>query len=75
MARRRWLPDGPYGETKELFGGFYVIEVASKEEVVEWAQATRYRRQFRAFSLSAPWVSRCETPQRFQKVAYLHDPG
>ncbi|MFJ1707479.1 YciI family protein [Kitasatospora sp. NPDC088346] len=32
------VTDGPYGETKELFGGFYLIEVASKEEAVEWAR-------------------------------------
>lgn len=32
------VTDGPYGETKELFGGFYVLEVASKEEAVEWAK-------------------------------------
>ena len=31
------VTDGPYGETKELFGGFYLIDVASKEEAVEWA--------------------------------------
>ncbi|MFI7535900.1 YciI family protein [Streptosporangium sp. NPDC049376] len=32
------VTDGPYGETKELFGGFYLIDVASKEEAVEWAR-------------------------------------
>jgi len=32
------VTDGPYGETKELFGGFYLINVASKEEAVEWAK-------------------------------------
>ncbi|MEV5573606.1 YciI family protein [Spirillospora sp. NPDC052269] len=32
------VTDGPYGETKELFGGFYILNVASKEEVVEWAR-------------------------------------
>ena len=32
------VTDGPYGETKELFGGFYILEVASKEEAVEWAK-------------------------------------
>jgi hypothetical protein len=31
------VTDGPYGETKELFGGFYLIDVASKEEAVQWA--------------------------------------
>ena len=32
------VTDGPYGETKELIGGFYLIDVASKEEAVEWAK-------------------------------------
>jgi hypothetical protein len=32
------VTDGPYGETKELFGGFWLLEVASKEEAVEWAK-------------------------------------
>jgi hypothetical protein len=31
------VSDGPYGETKELFGGFWILDVASKEEAVEWA--------------------------------------
>ncbi|MET8778002.1 YciI family protein [Nocardia sp. NPDC050713] len=32
------VTDGPYGETKELFGGFYILNVASKEEAIEWAK-------------------------------------
>src|SRR3984885_12066589 len=32
------VTDGPYGETKELFGGFYILNVASKEEADEWAK-------------------------------------
>ena len=32
------VTDGPYGETKELFGGFWILEVASIEEAVEWAK-------------------------------------
>jgi hypothetical protein len=32
------VTDGPYGETKELFGGYYILDVASKEEAVEWAR-------------------------------------
>ncbi|ASF10495.1 hypothetical protein NBRGN_027_00660 [Nocardia brasiliensis NBRC 14402] len=32
------ITDGPYGETKELFGGFYILNVASKEEAIEWAK-------------------------------------
>jgi len=32
------VTDGPYGETKELFGGFWMLDVASREEAVEWAK-------------------------------------
>ncbi|RLV55531.1 YciI family protein [Aeromicrobium phragmitis] len=31
------VTDGPYGETHELFNGFWIVQVASKEEAVEWA--------------------------------------
>ncbi|MFW6597433.1 YciI family protein [Propionibacteriaceae bacterium Y2011] len=30
--------DGPYGETKELFGGYWIVDVATQPEAVEWAQ-------------------------------------
>ncbi|TDC51757.1 transcription initiation protein [Jiangella ureilytica] len=36
------VSDGPYGETKELFSGYYVLEVSSKEEAVEWAKRIPY---------------------------------
>ena len=32
------VTDGPYGETKELFNGFYILDVASQQEAVEWAK-------------------------------------
>ena len=32
------VTDGPYGETKELFGGFFMLEVSSQQEAVEWAK-------------------------------------
>ena len=35
------VTDGPYGETKELFNGFYILNVASLEEAVEWAKRDR----------------------------------
>lgn len=31
------ITDGPYGETHELFNGFWIIQVSSKEEAAEWA--------------------------------------
>jgi hypothetical protein len=30
--------DGPFAETKELVAGFWLIQVASKEEAIEWAR-------------------------------------
>lgn len=32
------VTDGPYGEIRELFNGFWILEVASKAEAVEWAK-------------------------------------
>jgi hypothetical protein len=32
------VTDGPYGETKELFNGFYILDVASIQEAAEWAK-------------------------------------
>jgi hypothetical protein len=32
------VTDGPYGETKELFGGYWILDVTSQEEAVEWAK-------------------------------------
>jgi hypothetical protein len=31
------LTDGPYGESKEYLGGFWVIEAANLEEALDWA--------------------------------------
>ena len=32
------VTDGPYGETHELFNGFWIIEAAGREEALEWAR-------------------------------------
>lgn len=34
------VSDGPYGETKELFNGFYLINVPTLEDAVGWAKRT-----------------------------------
>jgi hypothetical protein len=33
---KRTVVDGPFSETKELIAGFWLIEVKSKEEAIEW---------------------------------------
>jgi hypothetical protein len=37
-GERRSVLDGPFAETKELLAGFWILEVSSKEEAVEWAR-------------------------------------
>jgi hypothetical protein len=37
-AGQRLVTDGPFAETKELVGGFYVIECDTKGEAIEWAK-------------------------------------
>jgi hypothetical protein len=32
------VTDGPFVETKEVLGGYWMIRVSSKEEAVEWAK-------------------------------------
>jgi hypothetical protein len=36
------VTDGPYGETKELFGGFYTLDVATVDDAVAWAKRMPY---------------------------------
>ncbi len=33
---KRSVVDGPFAETKELIAGFWILQVKSKEEAIEW---------------------------------------
>jgi hypothetical protein len=48
------VTDGPYLETKEHIGGFWVLDVKSKDEAVEWGRkaaiACRAPVEIRAFN-------------------------
>jgi hypothetical protein len=35
---KRTVIDGPFAETKELIAGFWLFEVKSKEEAIEWVK-------------------------------------
>ena len=37
-VRKRGITDGPFIETKEMLGGFIIVEVASEDEVLEMAR-------------------------------------
>ena len=36
VGDKRIVTDGPFAETKELVAGFWILQVRSKEEVIEW---------------------------------------
>ncbi len=60
-ADKPLITDGPYGETKELFGGFYILDVASQQEAVEWAKRLPYARGSKAEIRRVPSID--EFPQ------------
>ena len=33
---KRVVTDGPFAETKEEFGGYYIVEAANLDEAIEW---------------------------------------
>jgi hypothetical protein len=37
------VTDGPFAETKELVAGFWILEVSSREEVIEWVRKIPFR--------------------------------
>jgi hypothetical protein len=37
-AGQRQVTDGPFTETKEILGGFYLIDCDSMAEAIEWAK-------------------------------------
>jgi hypothetical protein len=80
------VTDGPYGETKELFGGFWILDVSSKEEAKQWARKVplgpgvklevRRVSESEEFPLDNPWVQK-EIQWRAdlaEKIAPRHAP-
>jgi hypothetical protein len=40
---KRTVIDGPFTEAKELIAGFWLIQVKSKEEAIEWAKRVPFQ--------------------------------
>jgi hypothetical protein len=40
---QRTVIDGPFAETKELISGYWIINVKSREEAIEWAKRTPFQ--------------------------------
>lgn len=49
------ITDGPFPETKAVVGGFSIIEVASREEALEWA---------------AKFAASCRCAQEVREIMY-----
>lgn len=39
----REVTDGPFAETKELIAGFWILQVGSRDEAIEWARRVPLR--------------------------------
>jgi hypothetical protein len=42
-GKKRTVIDGPFAETKELVAGFWLWQVRSKEEAIEWLKRAPFR--------------------------------
>jgi len=42
-GKKRTVIDGPFTEAKELIAGFWLIQVKSKEEAIEWAKRVPFQ--------------------------------
>jgi len=60
------VTDGPYPETKEVIGGFSIVDVPSREEALDWAAkiaaACRCKQEVREI-LPEPDALKQESPQ------------
>ena len=62
------VTDGPYTEAKELFNGFWIVEVSSKEEAKQWARKVplgpgvklevRRVSESSEFPMDNPWIKK-----------------
>jgi hypothetical protein len=59
---KRTVIDGPFTETKELIAGFFIIQVGSKEEAIDWVKRV-------------PNVSREDTEIEIRQIAEAEELG
>jgi hypothetical protein len=63
--------DGPFAETKELVAGFWIIQVKSKEEAIEWAKRVPFDPT--GASATAGGVGEIELRQVFEAADFSPD--
>ncbi len=42
-GKKRAVTDGPFAETKELVAGFWILQVKSEEELLEWVKRIPFK--------------------------------
>jgi hypothetical protein len=63
--------DGPFAETKELVAGFWIIQVKSKEEAIEWAKRVPF--DPKGASATTGGVGEIELRQVFEAADFSPD--
>ncbi|MEP7066825.1 MAG: YciI family protein [Gemmatimonadota bacterium] len=63
--------DGPFTETKELIAGFWMIQVKSKEEAIEWARRVPFNPS--GASATTGGVGEIEIRQVFEDADFSPD--
>ena len=76
-GNERTVIDGPFAETKELVAGYSILEVGSKEEVIEWVKrcpntmpGEEWEIEIRPF-LEPADVGEAPTPDQRELIAQL----
>ncbi|MGY2129451.1 YciI family protein [Blastococcus sp. SYSU DS0617] len=67
--------DGPFTETKELVSGYWIFEVSSREEAIEWARKAPFRGgelEIRPFSVAEDF-GEAFTPELQDRENQLRD--
>jgi hypothetical protein len=63
--------DGPFAETKELVAGFWMIQVKSREEAIEWAKRVPFDPH--GASATAGGIGEIEVRQLFEAADFSPD--
>jgi hypothetical protein len=79
-GKKRTVRDGPFTETKELVAGFWIWQVKSKQEAVEWAKRAPFqegeveiRQIFEAEDFGAEFTPELREQEKRQRQAIEHN--
>ena len=61
---KRTVIDGPFAESKELIGGFWIWELKSKDEAIEWLKRAPFRTVRSRFAADRGGGWRCRLPRK-----------